>query len=78
MRKREKIVYIIQFINHILFIITNNLYLFLEFDEQNTTLKRKLDKNLLLLIQQKVGNRYYWIPPQSIRKEGETMRQVYL
>ncbi|XP_072745472.1 large ribosomal subunit protein mL46 [Anoplolepis gracilipes] len=49
-----------------------------KFDEQNITssLKRKLDKNLLLLIQQKIGNTYYWIPPQGIRKEGETMRQT--
>lgn len=52
--------------------------LFLEFDEQNvtSTLKHKLNKNLLLLVQQKVGNSHYWIPPQGIRKEGETMRQV--
>lgn len=52
--------------------------LFLEFDEQNITssLKRKLDKNLLLLVQQKIGDLHYWIPPQGIRKEGETMRQV--
>ncbi|XP_012539695.1 39S ribosomal protein L46, mitochondrial [Monomorium pharaonis] len=49
-----------------------------EFDEQNITLSlnRKLDKNLLLLVQQKVGNSHYWIPPQGIRKEGETMRQT--
>ncbi|GAB1860950.1 Large ribosomal subunit protein mL46 [Camponotus japonicus] len=49
-----------------------------KFDEQNITssLKRKLDKNLLLLIHQKVGDTYYWIPPQGIRKEGETMRQT--
>ncbi|KAL6447891.1 hypothetical protein ACFW04_000160 [Cataglyphis niger] len=49
-----------------------------KFDEQNITssLERKLDKNLLLLIQQKVGNTYYWIPPQGIRKEGETLRQT--
>ncbi|EGI68670.1 PREDICTED: 39S ribosomal protein L46, mitochondrial [Acromyrmex echinatior] len=49
-----------------------------KFDEQNvmSTLKRKLNKNLLLLVQQKVGNSHYWIPPQGIRKEGETMRQT--
>ncbi|TGZ53104.1 large ribosomal subunit protein mL46 [Temnothorax longispinosus] len=49
-----------------------------KFDEQNVTssLKRKLDKNLLLLVQQKVGDLHYWIPPQDIRKEGETMRQT--
>ncbi|XP_011176131.2 39S ribosomal protein L46, mitochondrial [Solenopsis invicta] len=49
-----------------------------KFDEQNITssLKRKLDKNLMLLVQQKIGNSHYWIPPQGIRKEGETMRQT--
>lgn len=49
-----------------------------KFDEQNVTssLERKLDKNLLLLTQQKVGDLHYWIPPQGIRKEGETMRQT--
>ncbi|XP_018399033.1 PREDICTED: 39S ribosomal protein L46, mitochondrial [Cyphomyrmex costatus] len=49
-----------------------------KFDEQDvtSTLKRKLDKNLLLLIQQRIGNSHYWIPPQGIRKEGETMRQT--
>ncbi|XP_012233614.1 large ribosomal subunit protein mL46 isoform X2 [Linepithema humile] len=49
-----------------------------KFDKENITssLKRKLDKNLLLLIQQKIGNTNYWIPPQGIRKEGETMRQT--
>lgn len=54
--------------------------LFLEFDKENITssLKRKLDKNLLLLVQQKIGDSHYWIPPQGIRKEGETMKQVCL
>ncbi|EZA59262.1 39S ribosomal protein L46, mitochondrial [Ooceraea biroi] len=49
-----------------------------KFDEQNITssLERKLDQSLLLLVQQKVGNKSYWIPPQGIRKEGETMRQT--
>ncbi|XP_011883466.1 PREDICTED: 39S ribosomal protein L46, mitochondrial [Vollenhovia emeryi] len=49
-----------------------------KFDEQNvtSTLKRRLDKNLLLLVQQKVGDSHFWIPPQGIRREGETMRQT--
>ncbi|XP_014478687.1 PREDICTED: 39S ribosomal protein L46, mitochondrial [Dinoponera quadriceps] len=49
-----------------------------KFDEQNETssLKRKLDKNLLLLVHQKIGDKHYWIPPQGIRQEGETMRQT--
>ncbi|EFN76605.1 39S ribosomal protein L46, mitochondrial [Harpegnathos saltator] len=47
-------------------------------DKQNTlsSLKRKLDKNLLLLVHQEIGGKHYWIPPQSIRQEGETMRQT--
>lgn len=52
----------------------------LEFDEQSimSSLERKLDKNLLLLMEQKIGNKSYWIPPQGIRKDGETMKQVCL
>lgn len=55
-----------------------NKELLLEFDKQNITSspQRKLDKCLLLLVQQKVGNGYYWIPPQGIRQDGESMRQV--
>lgn len=41
-----------------------------------TSLERKLDKNLLLLVQQKIGKDLVWVPPQSLRAEGETMREV--
>lgn len=49
-----------------------------EADEKGikTTLERKLDKNLVLLVEHKLGNSCFWIPPQGIRKDGETMRQA--
>lgn len=49
-----------------------------ENEEDNTvmSLKRKLDKNLILLVEQKIGNSNFWIPPQSIRKHRETMIQT--
>ncbi|XP_012287407.1 39S ribosomal protein L46, mitochondrial isoform X2 [Orussus abietinus] len=47
-------------------------------DQKNITdsLQRKLDRNLLLLTEQKLGDNKYWLPPQGLRKEGETMRQA--
>lgn len=49
-----------------------------EADEKNITnsLERKLDKTLLLLVEQKRGNTLLWLPPQKIRSDGETMRQA--
>ncbi|KAK0172348.1 hypothetical protein PV328_005680 [Microctonus aethiopoides] len=49
-----------------------------EADRNNitTSLERKLDKCLLLLVQQKIGNDSFWLPPQGIRNDGETMRQT--
>ncbi|XP_068968478.1 large ribosomal subunit protein mL46 [Bombus flavifrons] len=49
-----------------------------EVEEDNAvvSLKRKLDKNLMLLVEQKVGNSNFWIPPQSIRRHRETMIQT--
>ncbi|XP_063973387.1 large ribosomal subunit protein mL46 isoform X2 [Diachasmimorpha longicaudata] len=40
-----------------------------------TSLERKLEKCLVLLVQQKVGNDLYWLPPQGMREEGESLRQ---
>ncbi|XP_076313599.1 mitochondrial ribosomal protein L46 isoform X2 [Tachypleus tridentatus] len=40
------------------------------------SLERKLDAHLLLVVKQKLGNDYRWVLPQSIRLEGETMRQA--
>lgn len=45
-------------------------------DKTVVSLKRKLDKNLLLLVEQKIGDVNYWIPPQSLRQQKETMIQT--
>ncbi|XP_008550757.1 39S ribosomal protein L46, mitochondrial [Microplitis demolitor] len=41
-----------------------------------TSLERKLDKVLLLCVQQKIGKDNFWLPPQGVREEGENMRQA--
>ncbi|XP_076233267.1 mitochondrial ribosomal protein L46 isoform X2 [Calliopsis andreniformis] len=45
-------------------------------DNKLTSLNRKLDKHLTLLIEQQIGHSNFWIPPQSQRKDGETMIQA--
>lgn len=45
-------------------------------DDTVTSVKRRLDKNLLLLIEQKFGDDKYWVPPQSHREEGESLRET--
>ena len=49
-----------------------------EADEKNivASLDRKLEKCLVLLVEQKIGNDKFWLPPQGCRLEGESMRQV--
>ncbi|KAF7997220.1 hypothetical protein HCN44_005497 [Aphidius gifuensis] len=49
-----------------------------EADKKNimTSLERKLEKTLVLLVQQKVGNKDYWLLPQGLREDGETLRQA--
>lgn len=49
-----------------------------EADKKNDvkSLNRKLDRNLVLLVEQKVGENNFWIPPQGVRKDGETLRQT--
>lgn len=49
-----------------------------EADTKNitNTLQRKLDKTLVLLVQHKIGKDTFWLPPQGIRQEDETMREV--
>ncbi|XP_054008625.1 39S ribosomal protein L46, mitochondrial [Hylaeus anthracinus] len=42
-------------------------------DNGVSSLERKLDKHLMLLTEQNIGNTNFWIPPQSIRKDEETM-----
>ncbi|GCC25649.1 hypothetical protein chiPu_0004060 [Chiloscyllium punctatum] len=49
-----------------------------EADEKNdrSTLNRQLDKKLILLVKEKVGDEEIWLLPQSEWKPGETMRQT--
>ncbi len=39
--------------------------------------ERKLDRKLVLLVKQKLGDKQHWILPQGARKDNETMRQVH-
>ena len=41
-----------------------------------TSVSRKLDQKLVLLVKQKLGETDHWMMPQRPRKEGESMRQV--
>ncbi|XP_017784682.1 PREDICTED: 39S ribosomal protein L46, mitochondrial [Nicrophorus vespilloides] len=46
-------------------------------DDTNVkSLNRKLDRHLVLLTQQKVGNDTFFLPPQGFRQDGETLRQT--
>ncbi|XP_043533239.1 39S ribosomal protein L46, mitochondrial isoform X2 [Chiloscyllium plagiosum] len=49
-----------------------------EADKKNdrSTLNRQLDKKLILLVKEKVGDEEIWLLPQSEWKPGETMRQT--
>ncbi|KAF5270334.1 hypothetical protein FQR65_LT05522 [Abscondita terminalis] len=49
-----------------------------EDDRLNNTksLNRKLDKHLVLLLKQKLGNKQLFLLPQGARQEGETLRQT--
>ncbi|GLG98773.1 uncharacterized protein GBIM_05364 [Gryllus bimaculatus] len=40
------------------------------------SLDRALDKYLVLVVNQKIGDDYRWILPQGLRENGETMRQT--
>lgn len=40
------------------------------------SLNRKLDKHLILLVNQKIGNKSYFLPPQGLRQDGETLKQT--
>lgn len=40
------------------------------------SLNRKLDKNLVLVVNQKVGDKKHYLLPQGKIEDGETLRQV--
>ncbi|NXG76391.1 RM46 protein, partial [Baryphthengus martii] len=43
-------------------------------NNNRTSLNRKLDSNLMLLVKQKVGNQELWLLPQAEWQPGETLR----
>ncbi|XP_067411763.1 large ribosomal subunit protein mL46 [Emydura macquarii macquarii] len=47
-------------------------------DQRNdrTSLNRKLDRNLVLLVKEKVGNQELWLLPQAEWQAGETLRST--
>lgn len=47
-------------------------------DQENNlkSLKRKLDKHLVLVVNQKIGDKKFYLLPQDKRQDGETLRQV--
>ncbi|KAK9881990.1 hypothetical protein WA026_018179 [Henosepilachna vigintioctopunctata] len=45
-------------------------------ENNNRSLNRKLDKHLVLLVKQKIGNVHHYLLPQGPRQEGETLRQA--
>lgn len=49
-----------------------------EADEKNNckSLDRKLEENLVLVIKQKLGNEDFWILPQGLWTNGETLRET--
>lgn len=50
----------------------------LEADAKNDlqSVDRKLDRKLILLIKQKLGDSSHWVMPMGPRSDGESMRQV--
>lgn len=50
----------------------------LEADKKNdiTSLERKLDKHLVLLVKQQIGEQDLFLLPQALAEDGKTLRQV--
>ena len=61
--------------DHRLLVFFDPLF-FTEADEKNdrTSLHRKLDRNLVLLVKEKLGDKDVWILPQAEWQPGETLR----
>lgn len=49
-----------------------------EADKKNDkkSIKRKLDQGLVLLLEQQIGSKKYFLFPQGLRQEGETLRDT--
>lgn len=45
-------------------------------NNNRTSLNRKLDSNLMLLVKQKIGNQELWLLPQVEWQPGETLRST--
>ncbi|KAM6125307.1 large ribosomal subunit protein mL46 [Phoenicopterus ruber ruber] len=45
-------------------------------NNNRTSLNRKLDSNLMLLVKQKIGNQELWLLPQAEWQPGETLRST--
>lgn len=54
------------------------MFTFIEDDKKNNiaSLNRKLNKHLVLVTNQNLGSKDYYLLPQGIRQDGETLRQV--
>ncbi|GLV43764.1 mitochondrial ribosomal protein L46 [Carabus blaptoides fortunei] len=44
--------------------------------QDETSLQRKLDRHLVLLTQQTIGKKKYFLPPQGGRQDGESLKQT--
>lgn len=40
------------------------------------SLNRKLSKHLVLVVNEKLGNKDYFLLPQTLHQDGETLKQV--
>lgn len=54
------------------------LFFVLDDDKVNNlkSLNRKLNKHLVLLVKQKIGGNDFYLLPQALRLDGETLKQV--
>lgn len=44
--------------------------------QETSSIERKLDETLLLLVEQNIGNQKHMLLPQGLRNEGETLREA--
>lgn len=58
--------------------VSNMCWFLADADKSNnrTSLDRKLDSNLMLLVKQKIGNQELWLLPQVEWQPGETLRST--
>ncbi|XP_041377704.1 39S ribosomal protein L46, mitochondrial-like [Gigantopelta aegis] len=44
--------------------------------DDRTSVQRKLDRKLILIVKQQLGDQSHWVFPQGLWKDGESMRQT--